>query len=214
MTLSINGLGTGTLPPGSYRFTIFSNGTDTIHDLSGNALDGDGDGVAGGNYVRTFTLTGAQPTVTGVSPSAGPVGGGTTVTISGVNLAGVTAVKFGSTSVAVLSDNGTQITATSPAGVLGVVDVTLVTAGGMSAINQPADQFSYVAAPTAAADNYTATQGLTLTVAAPGVLITDTDPQGYPLTANLVTNPTHGTLSLNSNGSFTYTPNLGYLGTG
>ncbi|MGA2254402.1 MAG: right-handed parallel beta-helix repeat-containing protein, partial [Thermoguttaceae bacterium] len=212
VTLSINGLGSGTLPPGSYRFTIFSTGTDTIHDLSGNALDGDGDGVAGGNFVRTFTLTGTQPTVTGISPPAGPVVGGTTVTISGANLTGVTAVKFGSNSVPVLSDTGTSITATSPAGALGAVDVTLVAAGGVSSINRPADQFSYVAPPSAMPESYTATQGVTLTVAAPGVLVNDTDPQGYPLTAILVSNPTHGTLSLSSNGSFTYTPNPGYLG--
>ena len=32
------------------------------------------------------------------------------------------------------------------------------------------------------------------------------------MTAAVVTNPRHGILSLNSNGSFTYTPNLGYLG--
>ncbi|MGA2255491.1 MAG: Ig-like domain-containing protein, partial [Thermoguttaceae bacterium] len=67
--------------------------------------------------------------------------------------------------------------------------------------------------PSATPDSYTATQGSTLTVAAPGVLGNDTDPQGYPLTAILVTSPTHGALSLNSNGSFTYTPNRGYLGT-
>ena len=57
VTLSINGLGSGNLPPGNYRFTIFSNNADSIHDLSGNALDGDGDGVAGGAFTRTFTLT-------------------------------------------------------------------------------------------------------------------------------------------------------------
>jgi len=212
VTLSINGLGSGTLPPGSYRFTIFSSGTDTIHDLSGNALDGDGDGVAGGNYVRTFTLIGAQPTVTGISPPAGPVGGGTSVTISGTNLLGVTAVNFGANQVAVLSENGTTITATSPAESAALVDVTLVTAGGTSAVNPPGDQFRYVAAPSARADVYSATQGSTLSIAAPGVLANDTDPQGYPLSALLVTNPSHGSVTLDSDGSFTYTPSQGYLG--
>ena len=66
--------------------------------------------------------------------------------------------------------------------------------------------------PSAAAGSYTAPQGSPLTVAAPGVLAADTDPQGYTLTAAVVTNPVHGILSLNSNGSFTYTPTLGYLG--
>ena len=40
VTFTVNGLTTGTLPPGSYRLTVFSNATDTIHDLSGNALAG------------------------------------------------------------------------------------------------------------------------------------------------------------------------------
>ncbi len=205
VTFTVNGLTTGTLPPGSYRLTVFSNATDTIHDLSGNAL-------AGGNYVRPFTITGVQPTVTGVSPPAGPAAGGTTVTIAGSNLSGVTAVHFGGNSVAVLSDNGTTITATSPAGSLGTVDVTFVAAGGTSAVNQPADEFRYIAPPSAAAGSYAAPQGSPLAVAAPGVLAADTDPQGYKLSAAVVTNPLHGVLSLNSDGSFTYTPSLGYLG--
>ena len=53
-----------------------------------------------------------------------------------------------------------------------------------------------------------------LSVASPGVLQGATDPQGLPLTvvAGSLT-PVHGSLSLNSNGSFVYTPNTGFLGT-
>ena len=40
------------LPEGLYRLTI--KGNATIHDLAGLRLDGDGDGTAGGNYVRTW----------------------------------------------------------------------------------------------------------------------------------------------------------------
>ena len=36
---------------------------------------------------------------------------------------------------------------------------------------------------------------------------------GNPLTAAVVTRPTHGTLALNADGSFTYTPALNYNGT-
>ena len=47
---------TGALPPGQYQLTVFSNPAGaSIHDLSGLQLDGDGDDVPGGNYVRTFT---------------------------------------------------------------------------------------------------------------------------------------------------------------
>jgi hypothetical protein len=53
-----------------------------------------------------------------------------------------------------------------------------------------------------------------LTEPAPGVLGNDTDPDdGDLLTAIPVDNPTNGTLTLNSDGSFTYTPNLNFFGT-
>jgi hypothetical protein len=47
-----------------------------------------------------------------------------------------------------------------------------------------------------------------------GVLANDTDPNpGATLTAILVSDPSHGTVTLNSDGSFTYTPTAGFAGT-
>ena len=46
----------------------------------------------------------------------------------------------------------------------------------------------------------------------PGLLANDTDPEDDALTAELVTGPSHGTLQLNSNGTFLYTPNVNYEG--
>jgi VCBS repeat-containing protein len=43
-------------------------------------------------------------------------------------------------------------------------------------------------------------------VTAPGVLANDTDADGDPLGASLVSGPAHGTLALNGDGSFAYTP--------
>ncbi|MFD4372363.1 FG-GAP-like repeat-containing protein [Streptomyces sp. NPDC058486] len=51
-----------------------------------------------------------------------------------------------------------------------------------------------------------------LVVGAPGVLGDDTDPDGDTLTASVVTGPTHGTLTLGPDGSFTYRPGSGYVG--
>ena len=67
--------------------------------------------------------------------------------------------------------------------------------------------------PLAAADSYTTTESTPLTVSTPGVLANDSDPRSRPLTAILVTSPTRGTLVLNANGSFNYTPTAGYFGT-
>jgi gliding motility-associated-like protein len=63
--------------------------------------------------------------------------------------------------------------------------------------------------PVAVADTYTTTRGGTLTIAAPGLLANDTDADGHPLTAIKVSNPSHGSLTLNANGSFTYVHNNG-----
>jgi hypothetical protein len=85
------------------------------------------------------------PTVTGISPSLGAPGGGTTVAITGTNFAEVKAVKFGgSTSTTVTVNSSTSITTVAPPGT-GNVDVTVVTAGGTSPTSS-ADRFDY--APT------------------------------------------------------------------
>jgi VCBS repeat-containing protein len=68
-------------------------------------------------------------------------------------------------------------------------------------------------APVATADTYAASEDTPLIVnALTGVLANDTDADGDTLTANLVTSPVHGTLVLNSNGSFTYTPDANFNG--
>ena len=69
------------------------------------------------------------------------------------------------------------------------------------------------AVPTATADSYTISAGLPTTISAPGVLGNDVSPGGLPLTAVKLTNPANGTVTLNANGSFTYTPNVGFSGT-
>jgi VCBS repeat-containing protein len=67
-------------------------------------------------------------------------------------------------------------------------------------------------APAAAADAYSTAEDTPLTVAAPGVLANDGDPDGNQLSAMLVSGPSHGTIALNANGSFTYTPAADYNG--
>ena len=59
--------------------------------------------------------------------------------------------------------------------------------------------------PVASNDTYTVAEGGTLNVPAPGVLTNDSDPDGDPITAVLVSGPAHASsFALNANGSFTY----------
>jgi hypothetical protein len=67
-------------------------------------------------------------------------------------------------------------------------------------------------APAATADSFVALKDRTLNIASPGVLVNDTDADGDPLTATLVSGAVHGVLTLAANGSFSYTPTLGYVG--
>ena len=61
-------------------------------------------------------------------------------------------------------------------------------------------------APVATGDTYTVDEGATLDVAAAlGVLLNDSDAESDPLTAVQVSAPSHGTLTLNADGSFNYT---------
>ena len=67
-------------------------------------------------------------------------------------------------------------------------------------------------APVAKEDVYTTLEDTVLNVPAPGILANDTDADGNPLTVVLVNSVTHGSLSLNANGSFSYVPNTNYNG--
>ncbi|HMS55856.1 MAG TPA: Ig-like domain-containing protein [Fimbriimonadaceae bacterium] len=66
-------------------------------------------------------------------------------------------------------------------------------------------------APTAQDDNYNTAEDTLLDVDAPGVLGNDSD-LDVGLTAILVTGPSFGTLNLNSDGSFEYTPQANFNG--
>jgi alpha-tubulin suppressor-like RCC1 family protein len=95
-----------------------------------------------------------RPSITNVQPDTGPEAGGTTVVISGSDLAGASAVDFGSTPASSFSvSSADSITAVSPAGGQGTVDVTVTTPGGTSA-TQASDHFTYSPARTVLAWGY------------------------------------------------------------
>jgi len=73
----------------------------------------------------------AAPTVTSISPTSGPMAGGTAITIIGTNLSGATSVTIGGTAaIGVAVVNATTITATTPAGAAGAANVVVTTPGG------------------------------------------------------------------------------------
>jgi len=89
----------------------------------------------------------ARPVVTQVSPSSGPLAGGTLITITGTSFAGSVTVTFGNAPATdVVVDSPTTITATSPAGT-GSVQVEVTTVGGTSAPSV-ASRFTYRVLPS------------------------------------------------------------------
>jgi len=89
------------------------------------------------------TYTYGSPSVSTISPSSGPVSGGTSVTVTGSGFTADSKVAFGlqyATSVTVQSS--TSLTAVAPSESAGVVDVMVVTPGGHST-DVTNDQFTY-----------------------------------------------------------------------
>ena len=67
-------------------------------------------------------------------------------------------------------------------------------------------------APISQDDLYSTPQDTPINVPAPGVLANDSDPDGDPLIIAGYTQPADGTVTLNNDGSFTFTPNIGFFG--
>jgi hypothetical protein len=100
----------------------------------------------------------------------------------------------------------TGFTGGSPAGTLELTGATTSNNDGAACKNadSPFDL------PTANDDSYSVASDTTLNVSATGVLANDV---GTGLSAVLDTGPTNGALTLNANGSFSYTPTVGFSGT-
>jgi alpha-tubulin suppressor-like RCC1 family protein len=87
------------------------------------------------------------PTISSVSPNLGAAAGGTTVTLTGADFKGASAVRFGTAEATKVTVNSaTSITATTPAG-SGTVNITVTTPAGVSPISA-ADRYTYQPPPS------------------------------------------------------------------
>jgi hypothetical protein len=116
----------------------FAKGGSYVVALTVFAGDGTSIGTA-----RTITVGKAPlPSVSGLSPKVGPAAGATTVTITGTGFQSATAVHFGANAASFSVQSASSITALSPAGAKGQVNVTVTSPSGTSAISK-ADRFKY-----------------------------------------------------------------------
>jgi uncharacterized repeat protein (TIGR01451 family) len=103
--------------------------------------------VGNNTAMVTTTLSSPQPQITGVSPNTGRLSGGATVTITGQNFTGATAVTFGGTAAwSFQVDSATTISATAPgAAAAGEVAVAVTTPLGTA---EAPDAFTFMGAPS------------------------------------------------------------------
>ncbi len=153
-SLVANTAAAGTASGFTYGVTAQSNAVAYDTNVSGAVSPAGTQSPAGTSSAVGMLLsasTGAPPpppTVTGVSPSTGSTAGGTTVTISGTNFTGASAVKFGTVAATSFTvTNAGSISAVSPAEGAATVDVTVTVGANTSAVSQPADQFTFTVPP-------------------------------------------------------------------
>ena len=138
------GLDVSSWTPTQITFTFGSWYTDQEVSASTELQQGDSYtmDVDGSYFSGTAPLT---PSITALSPTTGPLTGGTTVAISGTNFTGTTQVDFGSTPAASFQVNSpTSITAVDPAHAVGMAAVSVTT--WYQSAPTSADEFTYTQA--------------------------------------------------------------------
>ena len=233
-TLDFQAPSAGQLMPGTYTgATIFPSQTSGVPGLN---VYGDGRGSSSitGQFTVTQAVYDASGNIVSFAATFVQYSGGSTAaltgqvafntTIQGPNsvLANDTDPNAGTTLTASLVSNpsngklllnrdGSFLYAPNP-GFVGTDSFTYQASDGRFSSNVATVTLT-VAPPVANNDSYTVGENTPLTVAKPGVLGNDTDPDTTALGAVLVAGPTHGSLTLNGNGSFTYTPATSFIGT-
>ena len=119
-------------------------GTAGARDVQVTNPDGQSATRTGG---FTYTAAASAPTLTSVSPTSGPLAGGTTITLTGGNFVSGATVRVGGTAATnVAFVSATQLTARTPAGTAGARDVQVTNPDGQSATRTGG--FTYASANT------------------------------------------------------------------
>ena len=163
------------------------------------------------NETVTMVICGRNHATVALTPSAAHSSlGGTFLQSSGTFSSGPIAANSANVVVAnwtgakVAGQPGQNLTVVATIGSAANQTSPSTTLTGYEAINAP---------PVAADDAYSVAEDGTLSVAAPGVLGNDSDPENQPITAVLEDGPDNAqSFTLNPDGSFTYVPAANYAG--
>jgi VCBS repeat-containing protein len=127
----------------------------------------------------------------------------------------VTAVTQGTHGSVAITGGGTGVSYTPAANFFGTDSFTYTVSDGNGGTDTATVSMTITNvndAPVATGDSYVTNSNATLNVAAPGVLGNDSDIDSPSLSSQLVSDVSHGTLTLQSDGSFSYTPSLDFEG--
>src|SRR5579885_240544 len=212
---------------GKISFTIQPHGLILGLNALSADYEGDANFKASSSDIYYQTVLKQTATTTTLTSSLNPAVFGQSVTFtatvapsSGTGMpTGTVAFNDGTTTLATVAlDSGGHATfttsslATSTHAIIAVYggDSNFLTSTSPSLTQtiNPANQ-----PPVANTDSYSTNENTVLTVPhTTGVLANDNDPDGDILTSSLVTGTSHGTVVLNPDGSFAYTPNSDFVG--
>jgi hypothetical protein len=118
-------------------------------------------GTSATSAADRFTFQSPAPVITGLDKTSGTTAGGTSITISGSNFFGASAVSFGGVpGASFVLNSPTSITAVSPAHSVGLVDITVTTPDGTSAVSS-SDQYTFATPGVPVVTNLSASTGPT-----------------------------------------------------
>ncbi|MCH8292918.1 tandem-95 repeat protein [Candidatus Poribacteria bacterium] len=213
VTPPANGSLSGTAPNLTYTPNLHFNGSDSL-TFKAN------DGIADSNLATvSITVTPVNdPPVSSDQSVTTAENTGVAITLTATDVDGdpLTYSLVSGPSSGSLSGTAPNLTYTPNLHFNGSDSLTFKANDGIADSNLATVSITVISvndAPVAVDDADSVDEDNILTVAAPGVLTNDTDVDGDALTAVWVSGPANGTLTLNADGSFTYTPNANFNGT-